>query len=112
MIMTLLLSLAGCILLFLCIWGVTVTMPTELLAKNFPEDVQEALRPRLDSLPMSFKRVVGWVILIAFCLGFIALFVIGGIDGARNGFTFWQFFLRFILVGGIIKAFDIICLDC
>ena len=38
MITTLLISLSGCILLFLCIWGVTVTMPTELLAKNFPED--------------------------------------------------------------------------
>ena len=44
MITTLFLSLAGCVLLFLCIWGVTVTMPTELLAKNFPEDVQEALK--------------------------------------------------------------------
>ena len=111
MITTLLLSLSGCILLFLCIWGVTVTMPTELLAKNFPKDVQEALRPRLDSLPMSFKRVVGWVILIVFCLGFLGLFVIGAIDGLKNGYNFWQFFLRFILIGGIIKAFDIICLD-
>ena len=63
MILTLILSVAGCALLFFGIWGVTVTMPTALLAKSFPEDVQERLRPRLESLPMSPKRVLGWVIL-------------------------------------------------
>ena len=43
MILTLILSVAGCALLFFGIWGVTVTMPTALLAKSFPEDVQERL---------------------------------------------------------------------
>ena len=108
MITTILLSLAGCALLFLGIWGVTVTMPTKLLARNFPEDVQEQLKPRLDSLPMSPRRALGWIILILFCLG---LFVIGGIDGLRKGFSFWQFFLRFVIIGGVIKAFDIGALD-
>ena len=50
MTLTIVLSLAGCLLLFLGIWGVTVTMPTRLLAKNFPEDVQAALKTRLDGL--------------------------------------------------------------
>ncbi|MBQ9198035.1 MAG: hypothetical protein IJ157_12480 [Clostridia bacterium] len=48
--LTILLSIAGCALLFLGIWGVTVTMPTKLLARNFPEDVQERLKPRLEEL--------------------------------------------------------------
>ena len=111
MILTLILSLAGCALLFFGIWGVTVTMPTAMLAKNFPEDVQERLRPRLESLPMSPKRVLGWVILIVFLLTYIGLFVIGGIDGLQNGFDYWQFLLRFFIIGAVIKAFDIICLD-
>ena len=112
--LTLLLSLVGCALLFFVIWGVTVTMPTKLLAKNFPEDVQERLRPRLeqwDRQPISFRRVLGWIILILFCLVYVGLFVFGGMDGLRNGFTFWQFFLRFLIIGAVIKAFDIICLD-
>ncbi|MBQ9265016.1 MAG: hypothetical protein IJ189_12525 [Clostridia bacterium] len=46
--LTILLSLVGCALLFLGIWDVTVTTPTKLLAKHFPEDVQERLRPRLE----------------------------------------------------------------
>ncbi|MCR4557369.1 MAG: hypothetical protein K5779_06070 [Saccharofermentans sp.] len=111
MILTLLLSLIGCISLFLAIWGLTVTMPTSLLARNFPADVQDCLKPRLESLPMSFKRVVGWIILIGFCNLFLGLFIYGGVDGLRNGYTFWQFFLRFFIIGASVKAFDIVCLD-
>lgn len=112
--LTVLLSLADCALLFLGIWGVTVTMPTKLLAQNFPQDVQEALRPRLtewERQPMTLRRFLGWVILVLFCLAYIGLFVIGGIDGLRSGFSFGQFFLRFFIIGAVIKAFDIIALD-
>jgi len=108
---TLLLAIAGCALLFLGIWGVTVTMPTALLAKNFPEDVQERLKPRLESLPMSPKRALGWVILVLFVAGYLGLFVVGGIDGLKRDFSFGQFFLRFFTIGAVIKAFDIIALD-
>lgn len=111
MLLTLALSAAGCVLLFLGIWGVTVTMPTALLARNFPEDVQERLRPRLERLPMSPKRVLGWIILALFVAGYLALFVIGGIDGMRCGFTFGRYFLRFFAIGAVIKAFDILALD-
>ena len=114
MAFTILLSLAGCVLLFLGIWGVTITMPTRLLARNFPLDVQERLKPRLEEIDresMTFKRVLGWVILVLFILGYLALFVVGGQDGVANDFSFSQFFLRFFVIGAAIKAFDIIALD-
>ena len=98
-------------MLFLAIWGVTVTMPTKLLAKNFPKDVQERLQPRLDSLPMSPRRVLGWVILILLIVGYVGLFIVGGLDGLRRGYSFWALFARFLIIGGVIKAFDIIALD-
>ena len=44
-------------------------------------------------------------------LAYIGLFVVGGIDGLQNGFDYLQFFLRFFIIGAVIKAFDIICLD-
>ena len=111
MLLTMALSVSGCILLFLCIRGVTETMPTSLLVKNFPEDVQERLKPRVDSLPMSPKRILGWIILILFVIGYAGLFIVAGMDGRRHGFTFQQFFQRFFIIGAVIKAFDIICLD-
>ena len=111
MLMTLMLSAAGCALLFLGIWGVTVTLPTRLLAKNFPEDVQEKLRPRLEGLPVTPKRALGWIILLLFVAGYLARFIVGGIDGLKRSFTFGQFFLRFFTIGAVIKAFDILALD-
>ena len=109
--LTISLAIAGCILLFAGIWGVTVTMPTGLLLKYFPEDIREKLNPRVNLLPMSFKRLLGWTILILFIAGYIGIFIAGGIDGKNHGFTFWQFFPRFIMIGGIIKIFDIVFLD-
>lgn len=109
--MTVILGLCGCVLLFLGIWGCTVTLPTKMLAKNFPEDVQEALKPRLDALPMNGKRILGWVILILFITGYILLFIIAGLDGKVHGFTYMQYFLRFLTIGVMIKVFDIVCLD-
>ena len=109
--MTVILSLTGCVLLFLGIWGVTVTLPTALLAKNFPKDVQEKLKPRLESLPVTPKRALGWFILLLFVAGYLALFIIGGIDGLKHSFSFGRFFLRFFTIGAVIKAFDIIVLD-
>ncbi len=111
MILTLILSAGGCILLFLCILGVTITLPTGSLIQYFPEDVQESLRPRIENLSMSPKRILGWIILILFLAGYISLFIIGGIDGKKHGFSFLQFFARFFMIGAVIKAFDIICLD-
>ena len=111
MLLTLALSLSGCIFLFLCIWGVTVTLPSGSLIRYFPEDVQTSLRPRIENLPMSPKRILGWIILIIFLAGYIGLFIIGGLDGKNHGFAFPQFFLRFFVIGAVIKAFDIICLD-
>ncbi|MBQ8974005.1 MAG: hypothetical protein IJ074_13140 [Clostridia bacterium] len=109
--MELVLSLAGCALLFLGIWVSTLAMPWKRLALFFPQDVQERLQPRLDRLPMSPKRIVGWGMLFLLAAGYIALVWIGGMDGVRRGFNFQRFFLRFFIVGAAIKAFDIIALD-
>ena len=109
--LTIILALSGCLLLFLEIWGVTVTLPTEKLLTFFPEDVQEKLKPRVENLPMSFRRIFGWIILILLVVGYLGLFIIGGMDGMRKGFAFGQFFMRFFIIGAVIKAFDIICLD-
>jgi len=32
-------------------------------------------------------------------------------DGFRSGFTFWQFFLRFVLIFTVYKIYDMICFD-
>ena len=70
MIVTLLLTLCNIILLCLMILTATVFMPYRGLAKNFPKDVQEALKPRLDkidSLPKA-PRIFGGILIVMMCV--------------------------------------------
>ncbi|MBP7188034.1 MAG: hypothetical protein KBA55_15035 [Ruminococcus sp.] len=110
---TILLTLCSIVLLCLMILAATVFMPYRGLAKNFPKDVQEALRPRLDEIDKKPKapRIIGRVLIIIMCLMFLAVFLLGGIDGMKNGFTFGRFLLRFLIISLGTKAFDIIALD-
>ena len=108
---TLILAIAGCLLLFEMIWVATITMPFSALAKNFPLDIQEKLRPRIENLPMSLKRVTGGTVVVLLMLAWGSLFILGGIDGRNNGFAFSDYLIRFIIIAGVVKAFDIICLD-
>ena len=84
MLLTVVLSLAGCIAFFLMILGVTVTLPSPMLISFFPEDVQERLRPRVKNQPMTFKRAMGWVMLAAFCLFCIGIMVYGAVVDSKD----------------------------
>lgn len=109
--MTAVLSLTGCLLLFLMILVSTLTMPFSVLVTNFPEDVQKCLEPRIQNLPMSPKRAIGGILLVMLTLAWLGLFIFGGIAGKRNGYTYWQFAVRFLAIGLTVKVFDIVCLD-
>ena len=111
MILTGFLTLGMMALLFLAILTATLTLPSKALAKNFPADVQERLAPRLDNLPMSGKRILGILMLILLAAGMLGLVLWGGVDGIHNGYSFWDFLIRFLIMFGGWKAFDIIALD-
>jgi len=74
-----------------------------------PKDIQAAAKDH----PERFRgaRVLGWKLAIISLLLMIGAFVYGGYDGVKNGFGFWQHWLRFALMLYLWKTFDIICLD-
>ena len=111
MILTGFLTLGMMALLFLAILTATLTLPFKALIKNFPEDIQKRLVPRLNNLPMSGKRILGIVILVLLFLVMLGLVVWGGIDGINCGYNFGDFLIRFLIMFGGLKAFDIIGLD-
>lgn len=113
MFMTLLLTLCNIILLCLMILTATIFMPYRGLAKNFPKDVQETLKPRLDEIDRQPKapRVFGSILIVIMCLLFVGVFIFGGVDGIQHSFTFGQHLLRFLIIAFGTKAFDIIALD-
>lgn len=109
--LTFLLTVGMMVLLFLMIWSATLTLPYKGLAKSFPKDVQKRLAPRLDNLPMSGKRVLGWVILALLLAAMVGIIIYAGLDGIRQEYGFGHFLLRFLIIGVGVKLFDIIGLD-
>ena len=106
---TLILTLSMCALLFLMIWAATYFYPWTGLLRFFPQDIEEKARQHKPPFPAA--PVIGWIIMLLCALGFIGVILYGGWDGLQNGFTFRQFLTRFLIILFGMKAFDIIALD-
>ena len=109
MLLTLLLSFVLILALCLLLYAAVGLIQNRKLFTSAPKDIQTAA---LDH-PERFRgaHALGWKLAIISLLAMVGAFLYGGYDGIRNGFTFWQFFLRFIVMLYLWKAFDIICLD-
>lgn len=106
---TLILTLVMCLLLFLMIWAATYFYPWTGLLRFFPADIEGKARQHKPPFPAA--PVIGWILLALCTLGFIGVIVYGGWDGIQKGFRFEQFFARFLFMLLGVKAFDIIVLD-
>jgi hypothetical protein len=80
------------------------------LFSSAPREAREAILPRDKELFVG-ARTIGWTLMI---FSFLMILGVGGIaiwDGFRSGFTFWQFFTRFVLIFTIYKVYDMVCFD-
>ena len=88
---TLILMLMMCVLLFLMIWAATYFYPWTGLLTFFPNDIEEKARQHKPPFPTA--PVIGWVILVLCVLGFAGVIVYGGWDGgkrASHSDSFWS----------------------
>ncbi len=74
-----------------------------------PEDIQAAAREHPERFPGA--HTIGWKLAILSLFLMAGAFIYGGYDGVKNGFSFWQHWLRFAIMLYLWKAFDIVCLD-
>ena len=56
-------------------------------------------------------RTIGWTLMVFSILMILGVGIISIWDGYRSGFSFRQFFLRFVLIFTIYKLYDMICFD-
>ena len=56
-------------------------------------------------------RVIGWTLFLIGVLMILGVGVIAVWDGFRSGFTFRQFFLRFLMIFTIYKICDMVLID-
>jgi hypothetical protein len=75
-----------------------------------PKEAQKVLLPREGELFYG-ARTIGWTLMMFSILMILGVGVISIWDGFRNNFTFWQFFMRFVIIFTIYKLYDMICFD-
>lgn len=80
------------------------------LFSSAPKEAQALIKPRNTELFYG-ARAMGWVMIILSVLMILGVGVIAVWDGFRSGFTLMQFFLRFVMIFTIYKAYDMIFFD-
>lgn len=100
-------------ILCLCSLGVILVIPffarTRYLMAFLPRDVREAAKDHPD--PPPGKRVIGYLLVLAFAAVFAGGYVFLGADGLRRGYGFGRLFVQFMIVLYGYKLFDIVVQD-
>ena len=110
MLLTVFLAVVFCgAITLLLISGVAFVQDTRLFS-SAPKEAQEVLKPR-DKELFYGARAMGWVLMLLSVLLILGVGVISIWDGFKSGFSFIQFFLRFVLIFTIYKAYDMIFFD-
>ena len=110
MLLTLFLSFVFCTGITLLLLSAVIFVQDEKFFSSAPKEALELLKPRKKELFYG-ARTLGWVLMILSLLTLTGTVVIAISDGIRNGFSFKEFFLRFVVILTIYKAYDMIFFD-
>ena len=110
MLLTIFLAIVFCVAITLMLLSAVAFVQKKEFFSSAPKEAREAVREREQELFYG-ARVIGWTLMIFSFLMILGVGVISIWDGFRSDFTFWQFFLRFVLIFTIYKAYDMICFD-
>ncbi|MCR5689652.1 MAG: hypothetical protein K6G71_05310 [Clostridiales bacterium] len=95
--------------LFLMLFAGVALIQDKRFFSSAPKAVLDAVRPKPERF--AGQHALGWAVGVAAILIMAGAFVCGGYDGVKNGFAFWEFFLRFIIMLSGLKAFDVLFFD-
>ena len=109
MILTLILALCFILVILLMLYAAVALVQDKRLSGSAPKDIVVAIQPREERFKGA--RFLGWSLIILSMLILVAVVVIGIWNGVKQGFGFWQFFWRCLLILYIYKAFDLVFLD-
>ena len=110
MLLTIFLAIVFCAAITLILLSVVAFIQDIKFFSSAPKEAREVLRPRTEELFYG-ARIIGWTLMAFSILMILGVGVISIWDGFRNGFTFWQFFLRFVMIFTIYKVYDMVCFD-
>ena len=110
MLLTIFLAIVFCAAISLMLLSAVAFIQDIRFFSSAPKEAQEVLKPRNNELFYG-ARMIGWTLMIFSLLMIAGVGVISIWDGFRSGYTFWQFFLRFITIFTIYKLYDMTCFD-
>ena len=109
MLLTLLLSVILMAAMFVMLYAAVGLIQDKRLFSTAPRDIQAAVIYHPERFHHAHE--LGWKLVTICVLMIIGVFLYGAYDGARNGYSYWQHFCRFLVILYLWKAFDIICFD-
>ena len=110
MLLTIFLAIVFCAAITLMLLSAVAFIQKKEFFSSAPKEAQAVIQPREKELFYG-ARIIGWTLMAFAILMTLGVGVISIWDGFRSGFTFWQFFLRFVLIFTIYKVYDMVCFD-
>ncbi len=110
MLLTVFLAIVFCGAITLLLISAVAFVQDKRFFSSAPKEAREVIKPRNKELFYG-ARAMGWVLMILSALTITGVFVVAVWDGFRNSYSFLQFFLRFVLILTIYKAYDMIFFD-
>ena len=108
--LTMFLAIVFCAAMALMLISCVAFIQDNKFFSSAPKEAIEVLIQREQELFYG-ARAIGWALCIISVLMILGTGVIAIWDGFRRGSTFWQFFLRFVLIFTIYKFCDMTLID-
>ena len=110
MLFTFFLAIIFCAAVTILLISGVAFIQNEKFFSSAPKEAQEVIKHREKELFYG-ARVFGWILMVISVLMILGVGATAIWDGFRNGYTFWQFFLRFVLIFTVYKLYDMILFD-
>ena len=110
MLLTIFLTIVFCTAMAIMLVSAVVFIQDNRLFSSAPKEAQAVLIQR-EKEPFYGAHAIGWTLFILAVLMILGVGVIAIWDGLRSGFTFQQFFMRFVLIFTIYKICDMALID-
>ena len=110
MLLTVFLAIVFCGAISLLLISAVAFVQDTRLFSSAPKEAREVLKPRTEEL-FRGARAMGWVLMILSAVTILGVGVIAIRDGFMRCYSFMEFFLRFVIILTMYKAYDMIFFD-
>ena len=110
MLLTIFLAIVFCAAMALMLLSAVAFIQDNRFFSSAPKEARDVIKQK-DKELFYGARKIGWALFILSVLMILGVGVISIWDGIRSGFTFGQFFLRFVLIFTIYTLCDMILID-